>query len=160
MVEVLLVRFLVDPSACVLANNGLSQHSSKEEYEPRKWGATARYYASHTDDHVTDEEVCAKTLQTNGPQEDLLTIVKTRKLKRYVHVSLSLRVAQTILQCIMKGGRRQGRQKRKKKVGRQHHGMNRPGVRQVPEDVGEHGKMEETVCEVICGAPSTSAVKG
>ena len=29
-------------------NHGPSKQSSKEEYRPRKWGATARYYASHT----------------------------------------------------------------------------------------------------------------
>ena len=38
--------------------------------------------------------------------------------------------------------------------------MNRPGVRQVPEGSGEQGKMEETGCEIICGAPATLAVKG
>ena len=44
--------------------------------------------------------------------------------------------------------------------GRQHQGMDRPGVRQVPEGRGEQGKMEETGCEIICGAPTTLAVKG
>ena len=38
--------------------------------------------------------------------------------------------------------------------------MDRPGVRQVPEDIGEQGKMEETGRDVICGAPTTFAVKG
>ena len=45
-------------------------------------------------------------------------------------------------------------------VGRQHQGMDRPGVRQVPEGCGEQGTMEETGCEIICGAPTTLAVKG
>ena len=45
-------------------------------------------------------------------------------------------------------------------VGRQHQGMDRPGVRQVPEGSGELGKMEETGCEIICGAPATLADKG
>ena len=45
-------------------------------------------------------------------------------------------------------------------VGRQHMGMDRPGVRQVPEGSGEHGKMEETCCEIIRGAPTTLTVKG
>ena len=45
-------------------------------------------------------------------------------------------------------------------VGRQHQGMNRPGVRQVPEGRGEQGKIEKTGCEIICGAPTTLAVKG
>ena len=45
-------------------------------------------------------------------------------------------------------------------MGRQRQGMDRPGVRQVPERSGERGKMEETGCEIICGAPMTLAVKG
>ena len=48
----------------------------------------------------------------------------------------------------------------KEEVGRQHQGMNRPGVCQVPEGSGEQGKMEETGCKIICGAPTTLAVKG
>ena len=45
-------------------------------------------------------------------------------------------------------------------VGRQHQGMDRPGVHQVPEGSGEQGKMEENGCKVNCGAPRTVAVKG
>ena len=45
-------------------------------------------------------------------------------------------------------------------VGRQHQGMDRPGVLQVPEGTGEQGKMEKTGFEIICGAPTTLAVKG
>ena len=45
-------------------------------------------------------------------------------------------------------------------MGRQHQGTDRPEVRQVPEDSGEQRTMEETGCEVICGAPTTLAVKG
>ena len=45
-------------------------------------------------------------------------------------------------------------------VGRQHQGMDRPGVRQVPEGSGEEGKMEKTGCKIICGAPTTLVVKG
>ena len=45
-------------------------------------------------------------------------------------------------------------------VGRQHQGMNGPGVHRVPDSSGEQGKMEETSCEIICGAPTTVAVKG
>ena len=44
-------------------------------------------------------------------------------------------------------------------VGRQHQGMDSPGVRQVPEGSGEQGKMEETGCKIIYGAAMTLAVK-
>ena len=49
-------------------------------------------------DHVTNREVRAKIKQGIRPQEDLLTIVKRCKLQWYGHV---------------KGGRRQGRQKKR-----------------------------------------------
>ena len=45
-------------------------------------------------------------------------------------------------------------------LGRQHQEMDRPGVRQVAEGSGEQGKMEETGCEIICGAPTAFAVRG
>ena len=48
----------------------------------------------------------------------------------------------------------------KEEVRRQHQGMDWPGVRQVPEGSGEQGKMEKTGCKIICGAPTTLAVKG
>ena len=37
--------------------------------------------------HVANEEVCVKIQQAIGPHEDLLTIVKGRKLQWYGHVS-------------------------------------------------------------------------
>ena len=101
--------------------------------------------------HVTNEEVRAKIQQAIGPHEDLLMIIKRRKLQWYGHVSRSSGVAKTILQGTVKGGRRQGRQ---------HQGMDRPGVQQVPEGSGEQGNMEITGCEIICRAPTTLAVKG
>ena len=64
-------------------------------------------------DHVTNEEVCAKIQQAIGPQEDLLTIVKRRKLQWYGHLSGSSGPAETILQGTVKGGRRQGRERKR-----------------------------------------------
>ena len=64
-------------------------------------------------DHVTNEEVCAKIQQAIGPHEDLLTIVKRHKLQWYGHVSRSSGLAKTILQGTVKGGRRQGRQRKR-----------------------------------------------
>ena len=57
-------------------------------------------------DHATNEEVRAKIQQAIGPHEDLLTIVKRRKLQWYGHVSRSSGLAKTILQGTVKGGRR------------------------------------------------------
>ena len=63
-------------------------------------------------DHVTNEEVRAKIQQAIGPHEDL-TIEKRRKLQWYGHVSRSSGLAKPVLQDTLKGGRRQGRQKKR-----------------------------------------------
>ena len=67
---------------------------------------------SHKDD-VTNEEVRAKIQQVIGPHEDLLTIVKRRKLQWYGRVSRSSGLAKTILQGTVKVKRRQGRQRKR-----------------------------------------------
>ena len=108
-------------------------------------------------DHVTNEEVCVKIQQAIGPYKDLLTMVKRRKLQWYRHVSRSSGLAKTILQGTVKEERRQGRQRKRWEDNIR--GMFRPGVRQVSEGSGEQRKMEETGCEIICGAPTTFAVK-
>ena len=61
-------------------------------------------------DHVTNEEVRAKIQQAIGPHEDLVTIV----VQWYGHVLRSSGLAKTILQGTVKGGRRQGRQKKRR----------------------------------------------
>ena len=67
--------------------------------------------APHT--KTINKEVRAKIQQVIGPHEDLLTIVKRRKLQWYGHVSRSSGLAKTILQGTVKGGRRQGRQRKR-----------------------------------------------
>ena len=64
-------------------------------------------------DHVTNEEVRAKIQQATGPHEDLLIIVKRHKLQWYGDVYCSSGLAKTILQGTVKGGRRQGRQRKR-----------------------------------------------
>ena len=64
-------------------------------------------------DHVTNEEVRAKIQQAIGPDEDLLMIAKRCKLQWYGHVSCSSGLAKTILQGTVKGGRKQGRQRKR-----------------------------------------------
>ena len=95
--------------------------------------------------------------QAIGPHEDLLTIVKTRKLQWYSHVSRSSGLAKTILQCTVKGGRRQGRQRK----------MWEDNIREWTglefgrsyRAVENREKMEKTGYKIICGAPTTLAVK-
>ena len=61
-------------------------------------------------DHVTNEEVCAKIQQAIRPHKNLMTIIMRHKLKSYEHVPRSSDLAKTILQGIVKQGRGQGRQ--------------------------------------------------
>ena len=85
------------------------------ELQRRMQAVEMRYYCkilrSSYKAHATNEEVRAKIQQTIGPHEDL-TIVKRRKLQWYGHVSRSSGPAKTIFQGTVKGGRRQGRQRR------------------------------------------------
>ena len=64
-------------------------------------------------DHVTNEQVRNRIQNAIGVHDDLLTMVKKRKLRWYGHISRSSGMAKTILQGIVKGARRRGRQKKR-----------------------------------------------
>ena len=109
-------------------------------------------------DHVTNKEVRPKIQQANGPRDDLLTIVKRHKLQWYGHVSRSSGLAETILQCTVKGGRRQGRQRKRWEENiREWTGLEFGKSQRAVEN---RGKMEEIGCEIICGAQTTLTAKG
>ena len=109
-------------------------------------------------DHVTNEDVRAKIQKAIGPHEDLLTVVKRRKLQWYGHVSRSSGLAKIILQGKVKGGRRQGRQRKRREDNiREWTGLEFAKSQRALE---KQRKMEETGCEVIRGARTTLAVEG
>ena len=95
-------------------------------------------------DHVTNEEVCAKIQQAIGPRENLLTIVKRRKLQCLPFI----RSGQNHLARHSEKGKKTSQTE--EEVGRQNQGMGSE----------EQGKMEETGCEITCGALTTLAVMG
>ena len=64
-------------------------------------------------DHVTNEEVRRKIQAAIGEYDELLTLVKKRKLRWFGHVSRSSGLAKTILQGTGKGKRKRGRQKKR-----------------------------------------------
>ena len=97
-------------------------------------------------DHVTSEEVCTKMQQAIGPHEDL-AIVKRCKPKWYGHVSVHEAWSNHLVRHGESGKKTR---QTEKEVGRQHQGMDKRGVRQVPEGSGEKRKLEETGCEA-CG---------
>ena len=107
-------------------------------------------------DHVTNKEVRAKIQQATGPHEDHLKIVKSRKLQWYGHVSRSSGLAKTTLQGTVKGGRRQGGQRKRWEDNiRDWTGLEFSRSQRAVEN----REMVKTGCEIICGAPTTLAVK-
>ena len=60
-----------------------------------------------------NEEVRNRIQNAIGVHDDLLTIVKKRKLRWYGYISRSSGMAKAILQGTVKGGRRRGRQKKR-----------------------------------------------
>ena len=109
-------------------------------------------------DHVTNEEVRNRIQNAIGVHDDLLTMVKKRKLRWYGHISRSSGMAKTILQGTVKGARRRGRQKKRWEDNiKEWTGM---GFWRFPEGSGRQGRMERHCCNVICGAPTTSKFKG
>ena len=108
-------------------------------------------------DHATNQEMRAKIQRAVEPHEDLLTIVKRRKMQCYGHVSRSSGLAKTILQGTVKVGRRQGGQRKRWEDNiREWTGLEFTKSQRTVEN---REKMEETGCEIICGAPTTLAVK-
>ena len=86
--------------------------AGRREGEPWKLGTKILSFSYKN--HIANKEVHAKIQQAIRPRKDFLTIVKRRKLKsRYEHVSSSSGLAKTTLQGTVKGGRRQGRQKKR-----------------------------------------------
>ena len=63
--------------------------------------------------HVTNEEVRRKIQAAIGEYDELLTLVKKRKLRWFGHVSRSSGLAKTILQGTVKGNRNRSRQKKR-----------------------------------------------
>ena len=64
-------------------------------------------------DHMTNEEVRSRIQNATGMHNDLLTMVKKRKLRWYGHISRCSGMAKTVLQGAVKGARRRGRQKKR-----------------------------------------------
>ena len=87
-----------------------------------------------------------------------MTAVKRRKLQRYGHVYRSSGLAKTILQGTVKGGRRQGRQRKRweDNIG-EWMGLEFAKSQSAVEN---REQIEETGCEIICDAPATLTVKG
>ena len=104
-------------------------------------------------DHVTNEEVHAKIQQAIGPDD-------RKEMQTAVVWSCFpfIRSGQSHLARHSERGKKT--RQTEEEMGRQHQRMDRPGVRQVPENSGEQGNLGKTGCKIICGAPTTLAAMG
>ena len=96
-------------------------------------------------DHITNEEVRAKIQQAIGPHEDLLTIVKRTQTAVVWSCLPFIRSGQNHL--ARHGERGKKTRQIEEEVGRQHQGMDRPGVQQVPEGCGNREKWRKLVAK-------------
>ena len=88
----------------------------------------------------------------------MFTIVKRHKLQWYSHVFRSSGLDKTILQGTVKGGRRQGRQRKRWEDNiREWTGLEFGKSHRAVEN---REKMEKSGCKIICGTPTILAVKG
>ena len=101
-------------------------------------------------DHVTNEEVRTTIQQAIGPYEDPPDHRKETQTAVVWSCLPFIRSGQNHLARHSERGKKT--RQTEEEVERQYQGMDRPGVRQVPEGSGERG--------IICGAPTTLAVKG
>ena len=103
---------------------------------------------------MTNEEVRNRIRNAIGVHDDLLTMVKKQKLRWYGHISRSSGMAKIFLQGTVKGARRRSRQKKRWK----------DNIKEWTEmgfgDSLRAVEVERYFCNVICGAPTTSKVKG
>ena len=93
---------------------------------PREWSTCMSNYGSSTNGHVTWRPDDRKEMQTAVVWSCLL-FIRSGQNHLASHSERGKKTRQT-----------------KEEVGRQHQGMDRLGVQQVPEGSGEQGKMEKT----------------
>ena len=83
---------------------------------------------------------------------------KKRKLQWYSHVSRSSGLAKTTLQGTGKGGKKT--RQTEEEVGRQHREWTGLEFTKSQRAVENRGKWRKLIAKIICGAPTTLAVKG
>ena len=107
---------------------------------------------------VMNKEVCNRIQNAIGVHDDLLTMVKKRKLGWYSHISISSGMAKTILQGTVKGARRRGKQKKRWKDNiKEWTGVEFGDSQRAAKD---RERWKGIVTTSFCGAPTTAEVKG
>ena len=108
--EIQLIRSLVTSIFLYACESGTLTAELQRRIRAVEMRCYTSYCASYTKITLPTRK-CAPRSSRQSDHKDLLTIVKRPKLKWYEHVSHSSGLGKTILQ--VKGGRRQGRQKKR-----------------------------------------------
>ena len=106
--------------------NEPSQQSSKEEYKPWKWGATARYYASHTKTMLPTRKSVPRSSRQSDHTKTSWSSKKDANCSGMV-MSPFIRSGENHIERHSERGKET--RQTEEEVGRQHQGMDRPGVR-------------------------------
>ena len=109
----------------------------KKNTKPWKWGATARYNASHTKTMLPTGKSVPRSRGSRTTRRPLDHCKETQTAVVWSCL-LSIRSGRNHLARHSEKGKKT--RQTEEEVGRQHQGMDRPGVRQVPEGSGEQGK--------------------
>ena len=142
----------------MLVNHGTLTAELKRRIQAMEMRCYRKILRISYKDHVTNEEVRAQIQQAIGPHADRLPDHRKETQTAVVWACLPfIRFGQNHLARHSERGKKS--KQTEKEVGKQYQGMDRPGVRQVPEVSGEQGNMEETGYEIICGAPTTLTAK-
>ena len=119
---------------------------AKKNTSRRKGGAAARYHTPHTKTMLPTRKSAPKS----SKQSDHTKTSWSSQTSVVWSCLPSIRPGQNYLARHSERGKKT--RQTGEEVWRQHQGMDGRGVRQVLEGSGERGKMEETVCEIICGS--------
>ena len=140
------------PPRSTLHRSSAASDVYKRQEEIDKEDATSRYYTSHTRTMLPTRKSAPGSSRhwTTWRHPDDCKETQTAVVWSCL----------PLIRSVQNHLARHSERGKKEEVGRQHQGIDRPGVRQVPEGSGEQGKMEKTGCKIICGAPTTLAVKG
>ena len=138
-------------------NHGPSQQSSKEEYKPRKLGATARYYTSHTKTMLPTR----KSMPWSSRQLDHMKI-SWRSLRDANCSGMVMSPDHQVWPKPSCKAQWKGEEdKADKGRGRKTTSGNVQAWSSAsPRGQWRTGKNGETGSKIICGAPTTLAVKG
>ena len=101
------------PYFCMPVNHGPSLLSWRKERRLLRWDATGGYWTFHIRTMLPMRRFAKKIQAAIGEYDELLALVKKRKLRWFGHVSRSSGLAKTILQGTVKGKRKRDRQKKR-----------------------------------------------